>query len=107
MRSNRRVSSVRSTRVAAERFDVVVNAGGCQILNRLLHHGNCLTDIIRLIGHVRRNDDLLFIGNRLSVPAPARPDESADEFLVIAVSNIRCRAVSSARGSRSPCSKSS
>ena len=56
------------TRVSGQRGDVFRHVCSIKILNRLINHRHRLTNIVRLIGHVCCDDDLLFVGNRLSIP---------------------------------------
>ena len=61
------------TRVGGERSDVFRNTRFTRMVNRLIRHGHGLTNIVRLIGDVGRDENLLLVRHRLSVPALIEP----------------------------------
>ena len=57
------------TRVGGERSDVFRDACFIEIVNRLIRKRHGLTNIVRPIGDIDRDDNLLLVRHRLSVPA--------------------------------------
>ena len=62
-------SMITFRREYSSRPHLFCHTGRIKVVNRLVHHWHRLTNVIRLIRDVCGNDNLLFVGHRLSIPA--------------------------------------
>ena len=62
-------SMITFRREYSSRPHLFCHTGRIKVVDRLVHHWHRLTNVIRLIRDVCGNDNLLFVGHRLSIPA--------------------------------------